>query len=361
MSLPDLCHEISFSGSLSYGTAPDGAGPSLVLAEPDLHDVALETDLLGDVVRAVLCERRPDQRLVSEVAEAAVALGVGRVAAIGAGALLDAAKLASRQVADRLERPVELIFLPCGAEPYRAVARFAVVDDGAERPTVVDERFGRARVVLVPALIERIATPALARHALDSSVQAIESLLSLWAHPYSRAQATAALRTIAEELPGLRGADAEARARLLIAAFLAAEAFSSTRLGLAHAVASPLGTTLGVTHDALNGVLGEAVVEFWGADVRGFRDVALAVGVEPTVEAVRCWLAALREAADLPASLRELGVAWASVDAILPRAAGSSGMAVLPMPLPDSGLMSFARRGWAGPVEQEEVLHAGGD
>jgi alcohol dehydrogenase len=362
MSLPVLVHQISFSGSLWYGTAPDGARPTVVLVEPELHDARLEAELLGDVVRAFLCERRPDLSFVSEVVDETHSRGVDRLAAIGPGALLDAAKLASRHLEDRSERAVELVFLPCGPEPYRAVARFAVVDHDGERPTVVDERFGRANVVLVPALLEQIPSPALACHALDSAVQAIESLLSLRAHPYSRAQATGALRMIAEELPRLDDADAEARARLVIAAFFAAEAFSSTRLGLAHAVASPLGTVLGITHDTLNGVLGEAVVEFWGAEVRGFREIAHALGVEPTVDGVCSWLTALREVAELPGSLRELGVAWMSVETILPRAAGSSGIAVLPMPLADSGLVRFARRGWAGSVEQEEVvLHAGSD
>jgi alcohol dehydrogenase class IV len=354
-------HQISFSGSFWYGTAPDGARSTVVLVEPSLHDPRLEADLLGHVAGTFVCESRPDHDFVARVADEAIEQDVDRVAAIGAGALLDAAKVASRRVRERTDHPVELVLVPCGPEPYRAVARFAVVDRDGERPTVVDERFGGAHVVLVPALLGRLTPPTLACHALDSAVQAIESLLSLLAHPYSRAQATGALRTIAEELPRLGGADDEARVRLGIAAFLAAESFSSTRLGLAHAIASPLGTSLGVTHDTLNGVLGDAVVEFWGADVRGFGEVAGALGVEPTVGAVRSWLAGLREAAGLPASLRELGVEWSNVEAILPRAAESSGIAVLPRPLVDAGLIGFARRGWAGPLEQEEVPHAGSD
>ena len=101
-----------------------------------------------------------------------------------------------------------------------------------------------------------------------------------------------------------------------------------------------------------------AVVAFWGADVPGFADVATALGLAQSLLEVRSWLASLRLAAGLPAGLCDLGVPWERVEAVLPRAARSSGVATLPRPLPDAGLEDFARRGWSGSVD-EEVLHAG--
>jgi alcohol dehydrogenase class IV len=351
-------HQISFNGSLWFGTAPEGSPPTLVLVGPGMHVPELEARVFGSDVIAVECERRPNQRFVLELAEQARAGQVRRLAAMGDGALLDAAKLAVRDVESRAQEPVELVLVPCGAEPYRAVTRFAVVDDGDSRPTVVDERFGRACVVLVPELLELVPRQTLACHALDSAVHAIESLLSNLANPYSRALAMASLRTLAEAARDRDPTSIESRTRFLAAAFLAAEAFSSTRLGLAHAIASPLGTSLRITHDVLNGVLGERVVSFWGSGVRGFYDIASALDLAPTPDAICSWLAMLREAADLPPSLRDLDIPWASVEAILPDAARSSGVAVLPRRLPKSGLGNFARLAWAGSVD-EEVLHAG--
>lgn len=358
MSELGLTHAISFTGSLWFDTAPDGSTPTLLLVESSVREPELEGRVLGDEVTAVVRERRPDASFVAEFGEQAAELGVDRIAAIGDGAILDAAKLAVLTVESGTGRAVELVLVPCGAEPYRAFTRFAVVDDGEERPTVVDERLGRATVVLVPDLLERLPSQTIARHALDSTVHAIESLLSSRSHPLSRAHAMAALRIIAEHSRGVDTKSRRSRADLIVASFLAAEAFSSTRLGLAHALASPLGTDLGMTHDALNGVLGEAVVEFWGADVTGFVDVASAVGLAQGLMEVRAWLASLRRAAGLPAGLCDLGVPWERVEAVLPRAARSSGVATLPRPLSDTGLVEFARRGWSGSVD-EEVLHAG--
>lgn len=358
MSKDVLTHDIAFKGTLRFDAALDGSPRTLLLAEAGVRVPELEARMLGGELTIVVREQRPDTHFVVELSEQASALGVERVAAIGAGAFLDAIKVTALAVESRTGRAVELVLVPCGAEPYRAFTRFAVVDDGKKRPTVVDERFGCATVVLVPDLLERLPGYAIARHALDSAVHAIESLLSSLTHPFARAQAMAALRTIAEHTASMEAASGESRTDLVVASCLAAEAFSSTKLGLAHAVASPLGTELGVTHDTLNGVLGEAVIAFWGADVDGFREVAAALGLPRNPVQVRARLASLRQAARLPASLRELGIPWSSVEAILPRAARSSGLAALPRALPDSGLETFARRAWLGSVD-EEVLHAG--
>lgn len=350
-----LTHKIAFTGSLWFDAVPDGSRPTLLLADAGLHSPRLERRLLGDYVTTVVAERRPDAAFVAALAEQASRTDVQRIAAIGDGALLDAAKLTALAVEKRTGHLPELVLVPCGTEPYRAVTRFAVVDNDGQRPTVVDERFGCASVVLAPELLAVIPLDVAACHVLDSAVHAIESLLSSLAHPFSRAQATAALRIIAEHTEDGVPASGEARTHLAVASFLAAEAFSSTRLGLAHALASPLGTELGVTHDTLNGVLGEAVVSFWGSDVPGFSDIAVAVGRAANPSRVQSWLGALRATARLPGCLRDLGVPWASVEAILPRASQSSGIAVLPRTLSGSALEDFARRAWAGSIDEEAV------
>jgi alcohol dehydrogenase len=351
-------HRIAFTGSIWFGTLPRADRLALALVDSRRRFPGLEARVLGSDVVTVECEGRPGKRLVGELAERARSAGIARIAALGDGALLDAAKLAARALDDgAAEEPLELVLVPCGAEPYRAVTRFAVIDDAGERPTVVDDRFGRASVVVVPEALELLPEATVARHALDSAVHAIESLLSRLANPYSRALASGALRSIAEETRARDATSAESRARLVVAAFLAAEAFSSTRLGLAHAVASPLGTHLGITHDALNAVLGESVVAFWGGQVAGLDDIAAALELDATPASVSSWLSALREAAGLPPSLRELDVPWSGVEAILPTAAKSSGISVLPRRLPGSGLARFARRGWAG--VDEEVMNGG--
>jgi alcohol dehydrogenase len=259
---------------------------------------------------------------------------------------MDAAKIAyQRFAADG--GAVELEFVPCGREPYRAVARFAVVDEpDGSRPTVVDLRFAAAHVIMSDALLARAPRRAVAIGALDTAVHAIESLLSTRSTPFSALLASMALRTVLGPDP--------TPAEVVTASFVAAEAFASTRLGLAHAIASPLGTRLGVTHDEINGVLGDAVLEYWADSERAL--VVAAASDMSSVAAVRTRLARVRAAAELPTTLRELNVAWDDVAAVLARAAQSSGIEVLPAPLADGALESFASRAWRDPHTEEEPV-----
>jgi alcohol dehydrogenase class IV len=206
---------------------------------------------------------------------------------------------------------------------------------------VVDARFGAAVVVILPELLARLSDPAIALFSLDTLVHAIESLVSRRANPVSRALAMTAIELIVEENRS------RTRVNRVIAACLAAEAFSSTGLGIAHAVASPLGTKAGVTHDGINGVLGRSVVNFWGIS-SGFADVCRAFGVGETVEEMTKILDRFRQTAGLPVSLEELGITWGSVAEILPRAAQSSGIPWLPRPLQEGELERFAYQAWSG-------------
>lgn len=347
----------SFGGEIALGEEslpPD----ALVLIDRELRYDASALGLVAGTALVVVADGRPDQCFVKDAVASADEAGVIGIAAVGCGALLDAAKLVALRLEKRRGRPVRLTFVPCGAEPYRAVARFAVVDDGDERPTVVDDRFRQARIVLAPRLLAGQDQRAVAVHALDTAVHCVESLLSARAHPYARLLAAASLRTVVEELSRPGSELGVTCTRLFAAAAAAVEAFATTRLGLAHAIASPLGTRLAVTHDSLNGILGESVIAFWGEDVPGFADVAAALDVAESAAAVAGALATLRRRAGLPGSLAELGVPWESVEAILPQAARSSGMPALPAPVGAAGLASFAARAWAGD-RQEEVTQSG--
>jgi alcohol dehydrogenase len=349
-------HSSSFTGELVLGAEPLGER-ALVLVDRELTTHVRAAGLIADDIPVVAVEGRPDRTFVDH----AVAVGAEAmcIAAVGSGALIDAAKLVALRLELRRRQPVPLTFVPCGSEPYRAFARFAVVDENGERPTVVDDRFGRARVVLVPELLAAQGERAVAVHALDTAVHAIESLLSTRAHPYARLLAASALRTVGEEVGRPEEQLELAATRLVTAAAAAVEAFGTTRLGLAHALASPLGTRLGVAHDTINGVLGEQVIGFWGDRVAGFRDIAAALGVAPSQPAVEEALARIRRRAGLPSSLAGLGIAWDDVRSVLPTTGRSSGIGVLPAPVDSSGIESFALRAWAGDDATEEVADRG--
>lgn len=348
-------HRVTFKGAIDTSWRA-ASGPRLVVAEKHLEDVLRINGFVDDTAAAVYRAARPSAPFVEELGNAVRADDITEVVAVGSGALLDAAKLAYRIGSNTQD--LALVLVPCGAEPYRAVTAFAVVDDeDGTRPTAVDPDFAAAEVLLIEELLATVPPHVLAVHALDTAVQAIESLLSLRVNPLARTLAGTALQIVAQEVLSDGHPTAESRTRLTLASFLAAEAFTSTRLGIAHALASPLGAEVGITHDTINGILGEPMVALWGADVDGFSDVAEAFSVAPTVPDVLEVLASIRRLAQLPSSLAELGIAWASVEAVLPKAARSSGISVLARPAEEGMLEDFAQRAWRTAPERE-VLDA---
>jgi alcohol dehydrogenase len=350
-------HSVTFRGTIGTAWRPAGR-PRLIVADEHLAQPLQQDGLTNDVDAMIFRLQRPDRAFVDELTEAIRQDQIGEIVAVGSGALMDAAKVAHRAAASAETRTLDLLFVPCGPEPYRAVTAFAVVDDAnGHRPTEFDPRFAAAEVLLVEALLATVPPADLAVQALDTAVHAIESLFSRQANPLARALAMSALRAIRDELKATATPTASSRTRLAIASFLAAEAFATTRLGIAHALASPLGADLGITHDTINGILGEPMVELWGAEARGFRDVAAACDVAPNVPDVLSALAQVRELAQLPASLAGLGISWASIEAVLPKAAKSSGMSVLARQPDATTLEQFAQRAWRNAADQE-VLDA---
>lgn len=338
-------HEIGFSGSIVFSPwleVIEPARPVWVVGER----VALAgLELPADVL---VVQGRPDHTTVAEVASRARERDADAVVGAGDGAVLDAAKLAALE----LGLGPELVLVPCGIEPWRAFAPFSVVDDGqGGRPTVADPTFGEARVVVSDELLATVDERLVAISAVDTGVHAIESLLSARGQPFSDSLAAASLAIVAQELSApitQRG-----RARLVVAAGLAVEAFLATNLGVAHAFASPLGTALGITHDTLNGVLGRTAVTFSG-DALALAPVAAALGVPPRLGDVVERIDTFLDRAELPRTLRELGIDWHAVEQVLPHAARSSGVRGALEPMPPARLRAFARAAWEGVPETSE-------
>jgi alcohol dehydrogenase class IV len=347
---------VTFTGRVLFEpTTPVGVKRFVLVDRRGMAALDAVTDPFAGEKGAAVYERPVRASVDRLVKEVSACGGIGEIVAVGDGALLDAAKLVGQRIRQDLNLSLTFVFVPCGAEPYRAFTAFSVVDadDRRERPTVRDPLFATAQVVLWDRLLESLDTRLIALNALDSCVHAIESIFSKLATPISRQFALTALRIVADDLdaavaggPGVRRA---ARVRILTAAYFAAEAFAPTKLGIAHSIASPLGTAQGITHDTINGVLGPVMVRHWGA-IDGMQDAisALSLGPESGAEEVATVLDRYRIAAGLPASLRELGIEWETVKRILPRAAKSAGIPNLPRDIGAHGVEAFARIGWEG-------------
>lgn len=325
-------HEVGFRGAVVEG--PVDVAPHDLLVGDD----ALE--ILCDVPASTRSDRTGRPPRWSEAAQIASAVPVdarSRLIAVGSGAVLDVAKQAWLLAG----ATAGLVLVPGGDEPWRAFTAFtSLYDPDGVRRSRSDPALRTATVVLDPRV--RAARPAstdrLAR--ADTAVQAIEVLVGTRATGWGRQLAAAGLRAAATtDPPGLAPTDG------LVAAGFVAEAFGASCLGLAHAIASPLGARLGRAHDVANVVLGPAVVEHWG-DAVEWTAVAAALGCAPDATDVAERLRALGRDAAVP-GLQDLASSQAQVlDLVLPAALRSSGIPWLPFPVDQGAVEQVVRRAW---------------
>ncbi|MEA2537567.1 MAG: hypothetical protein QOF11_1801 [Chloroflexota bacterium] len=186
------------------------------------------------------------------------------VIGLGGGSAMDAAKAASAAAAAGLPvrdivgpdkvptDPLPTIAIPTTAGTGSEVTRFAVLSD-----PVAGVKVSLASMRIMPrfALLDASLTTGLpatltASTGLDALAHAVESYGSVWNNPVSEGMALHAvalvgehLRTAAEDPSNL-----VARGGMLAASSIAELAANSTRLGLAHALAVPLGATNHVPH-----------------------------------------------------------------------------------------------------------------
>jgi len=341
-----LEHSISFRGRYVFGLPQSTGSRQLVVCDGAVRDQAAKLGVIDDDTTVVVPEARPTLSSRDTLVTRLLAERASGLVGIGSGSTLDLCKRACSALPD--DRPCRLVLLPAGAEPYRAVARFAALDQpGATRSSVQDEKHSAGTVVLLPELLEGVPEQTFRVAVADSLVHGIECLLSTRRQPFAEAAAVDALRRL-NTAPAAARDSGHARLDRVIAMFDLTEAFSSTRLGLAHALASPLGGRLRMTHDRLNAVLGSAVVRFWGSAAAGFRRIAEALNVAPSVDAVAAEIGARVAEAGLPRSLRELGIGWDDVRSVLPTTMKSSGMPFLPRALTLEEVEQFAARAWNG-------------
>ena len=99
---------------------------------------------------------------------------------------------------------------------------------------------------------------------IDALTHALESYVNTATQPISEAMSEQSMTLIARSLrlavaqPGNK----EARADMLLASTIAAMAFNSTRLGLAHAFAMPLGSRFHIPHGLANAIMLPPVMRF---------------------------------------------------------------------------------------------------
>lgn len=245
--------------------------------------------LAGDVEYAIYYQVQPNPTIavVNECIEAAKALEVDLLVAVGGGSAIDTAKAVSivtanggrvedyEGVAKSHRAGLPIVAVNTTAGTGSEVTSFYIVTDPVKhsKMAMVDTNC-MVRIAVNDVDFMMSMPPKLtAATGMDALTHAIEALLARRATPYTDKDALWAMETIYRYLPAAYadGQNEEARTMMAYADHAAGMAFSNAGLGMVHAMAHALGGTYNLPHGVCNAVLLPYVLEFNGASQEAAR------------------------------------------------------------------------------------------
>lgn len=251
------------------------------------------------------------------------------VLALGGGSPMDAAKvIAAAATNDKPLRklegllkvrrpPLPLYAIPTTAGTGSEVTIAAVVSDPVThaKKFFVDPKLLPLMTALDPLLMIGLPPPITAATGMDALTHAVESYLSKTSTGQTERWASAAIRLIFTNLPKAyaEGSNIDARRAMTLASYYAGLAFTRTSVGYVHAIAHQFGAHYRTPHGLANATVLPHVLDFSivaatprmaemarmiglegtndAALARAFvdavRELALAVGIPPTLAALR--------------------------------------------------------------------------
>ncbi|MBZ5586267.1 MAG: iron-containing alcohol dehydrogenase [Acidobacteriia bacterium] len=314
--------------------------------------------LRAAAVDYTICERvKPDSgsALIDEATAELKQSGADAVVGIGGGSSLDTAKAVAALAANPggalayvglhkiRNHPLPMIAIPTTAGTGSEVTLWAVFTDESKGLKVA---IGSALIYPAVALCDPELTLSLPPHltastGMDAMAHAIECCTNNACQPISAALALRAIELIGRNLRSavLNGRNRQARYAMMLAAAMAGIAMNPTRLGLAHALAMPLGSwDIRVPHGMALAITLPAVMEFnYLAEPARFVEVSRALGEPvddlPPLEAARRAVHVVRSLArdiGIPKGLAEFGVREEHVEPIVAEAMKSGNVPVNP-------------------------------
>ena len=256
-----------------------------------LKQAAVEVEIFDAV------EPDPSIQVATKAAEMAKNVKANVLIALGGGSAIDTAKSAALLVTNggylkdyagvnKVVKPIlPLIAVPTTAGTGSEVTIFAVMSDPdkQEKFTISSALIAPAVAVLDPLLTLKLPPSVTAFTGMDALTHAIEAFTSSIAQPATDALALSAIKLILKHLPVAvgRGDNIKARDGMLQASLLAGIAFNNAFLGLAHAIASPLGGHFHVPHGLANAVMLPYVMEYnLPTAVRRYAEIGRALGLQ---------------------------------------------------------------------------------
>ena len=294
-------------------------------------------------------------RLTDEAAAELKTSGAGVVVGLGGGSSLDTAKAAAALATNAggsldyvglhklRNRPLPTIAIPTTAGTGSEVTLWSVFTDETRGLKVaIGSSLNYPAVALCdPELTLGLPPLLTAVSGMDALGHAIECYTNKACQPISAALALPAIELIGRHLRTAvsHGRNRDARYSMLLASTMAGIAMNPTRLGLAHALAMPLGSwELRVPHGIAIASTLPAVMDFnHGAAPERYAAVARALGERTegltTLAAAVRSIAAVRSLSrdtGLPTGLSEVGVREEHVSRVVTEAMKSGNVAVNP-------------------------------
>ncbi|MCE5975203.1 iron-containing alcohol dehydrogenase [Sinirhodobacter sp. WL0062] len=262
-----------------------GGSRVLVVGDPGVQRAGLidrvQAILTGaSIFNAVFAdvESDPATRSVDEGTVHGKANGCDLVVGIGGGSALDTAKAIGLMLVNdgNIKDYVGIGKVPRAGAPVIAVPTTAGTGSELTIWSVLSDKVAKAKIsvgsalncpaiaLLDPELTLSLPPQITAATGMDALTHALESYVNTATQPISEAMSDQAMTLIARSLSKAvaDGSDVEARGDMLLASTIAAMAFNSTRLGLVHAFAMPLGAKFGIPHGLVNAIMLPEVMRF---------------------------------------------------------------------------------------------------
>ncbi len=337
--IPELCRSLGARRVLLVSDAGLVAAGHVEPVRAALEAAGLPTAVFSEV------HQNPTTEDVERCRAAAAPHAPDLILGLGGGSSLDTAKGANFLLTNGgsmkdywRSGPVATPLLPMIAVPTTAgtgseVQSFALISQlESHRKMACGDPSAQPRIALLdPVLTETMPTHVTAHTGIDTLTHAVESFVTSRRNPVSSLWAKEAFRLVNRHLETVLSApsDHTARGGMLLASAFAGLAIEASMLGAAHALANPLTARFDTEHGRAVGLMLPTVVRFNAEDPAVARLYAelfdpSAVGdrqASESADRLARRIGALLDAAGMPESLAECGVAESDLDGLAELAA----------------------------------------
>jgi len=293
--------EIGAGAAARVGDWAEGVTRTLVIAQPVTAAMAERLGLSGQVEIFTDVAPEPKDTDLDAAIEAARRLRPELIVGLGGGSVMDVAKLVAvlwnadqgladvvgpNRVAGRHARLAQ-VATTAGTGSEGGIRALVTSSETGMKLAVESPQMLADLAVLDPDLTMTVPPTVTAATGVDALAHCVEAFTNIRAHPlidsFARMGIELAGRHLARAVAD--GADAEARANMLLASFYGGICLGPVNTAAGHALAYPLGTHAGLPHGLSVALLFPHVLAF-NAEARPEKtaEILHAIGLAPTVD-----------------------------------------------------------------------------